>query len=76
MKIDVSVVDSCFVKYSGRGSLGDEHLAVRIRFNNSSLVRSVKLDKVIYGDSGDCVIIVYLGKFVKLLCILSILPVK
>ena len=48
-----------FVWDNGRGSFGDEHLAVRIRFSNSSLVGSVKLDKVICGNSGGCVVTVY-----------------
>ena len=46
-----------FVRDSGKRSIGDEHLAVRIRFSNSSLAGSVKLDKVMCGNSGDCVVI-------------------
>ena len=59
--------------------MGDGHLAVRIRFSISSLVGRVKLDKVICGNSGDCVVIVHLGRFisfVSLLWILSILSMQ
>ena len=79
LKSGVSTVDSFFVRDSGRGSFGDEHLAVRIKFSNSSLVGSVKLDKVICGNSGDCVVIAHIGRFisfVSLLWILSILSMK
>ena len=62
MKSGVIVIHSFFVKDSGRGSFGDEHLAVRIRFSNSSLVGSVKLDKVMCGE---CVVIAHIGRFIS-----------
>ena len=61
---------------SGRGSFGDEHLAVRLKFSNSSLVGSVKLDKV---PCGDCMVIAHIGRFISfesLLWLLSILSMK
>ena len=60
LKSDVSVVDSFFVKESGRRSFGDENLAVIIWFSISSLVGSLKLDNVSRGDSGDCMVIVHI----------------
>ena len=43
LKIAVCVL-IVFLRDTGSGSFGDEHLAVRIKFSNSSLVGSVKLD--------------------------------
>ena len=68
-----------FLRDTGSGSFGDEHLAVRIKFSNSSLVGSVKLDQVMCGESGDCVVIAHIGRFisfVSFLWILSILSMK
>ena len=73
LKSGVSTVDSFFVRDSGRGSFGDEHLAVRIKFSNSSLVGSVKLDKVICDNSGDCVVIAHIGRFISFVSLLWIL---
>ena len=70
LKSGVSVVDSFFVRYSVRGSFGDEHLAVRIKFSNSSFVGSVKLDKVICGNSGDCLVIAHIGRFISFVSLL------
>ena len=57
LKIGVNAVDSFFVRDSWIWSFGDGYLDVRIRFNNSSLVGSVKLHKVICDNSGDYVVI-------------------
>ena len=79
MKSSVNAVDSFFVRDSWRGSFDDGHLDVTIRFRNSSLVGSVKLDKVICDNSGDYVVIAHKYRFisfVSLLWILSILFMK
>ena len=60
LKSGVSVVDSFLVRDSRRGSFGDEHLAIRIRFSKSSLVGSANLDKVMCRNSGDCVVITHI----------------
>ena len=74
LKSGISVVD-CFLRDSERGTFWDEHLAIRIRFSNSSLVGSVKLDKVSCGNSGDYVVIVYIGRFIDFVCLLLILSI-
>ena len=48
---------------------GDEHLAVRIMFINSSL------DQVLYGDSGDCVVNVHIGRFINFVIFFWILSI-
>ena len=79
MKSGVNLVDSFFVRDSWWGSFDDGYLDVRIRFSNSSLVGSVKLDKVICDNSGVYVVIAHKYRcisFVSLLWILSILSIK